>query len=329
MQSPEPFSGVLSIADANGTILELCRGDAIRSESIPNRIDTRFQMASGCKIFTGLAICQLIEEGKLTFETRLSECVDADFPNFSPDITLHHLLTHTSGITSYFEEDVNPSYEAIWQDYPAYRVRRPADFLPLFQNKPMKFPPGERFDYNDAGFILLGLAVEKAAGIPFAQYIQKNIFDRSGMEDSGYFALDCLPKGTASAYIPNGDGTWRTNIFAVPAVGAPDGGAFTAAPDMQRFWRALVSGELLGPKMTERMLHPHVQADSPTTHYGYGVWLDRSGGQTRRLFVVGSDPGVALRSEYWIEEGLVVTMLGNTGEALWHLYPRIENALGL
>jgi CubicO group peptidase (beta-lactamase class C family) len=92
---------------------------------------------------TLVAVLKLIEMGKLSLNTRLLDCVNVDFPNYAPQITIRHLLTHSSGITSYFEEDVKPDYEAVWKDWPMYNIWEPRDFLPLFQHKGMKFPPGE------------------------------------------------------------------------------------------------------------------------------------------------------------------------------------------
>ena len=328
---PESFSGVMQILRGGRVLFEGAYGLANRPESIPNRINTRFQTASGCKAFTAAALLQLIDRGKLKPETPLAACVDIEFPDYAPGITIHHLLTHTSGITSYFEEDLNPDYEALWRDTPMYRIREPGDFLPLFQNKPMKFRPGERFDYNDGGYILLGLVLEAISGLGFAEYIKKHIFDPARMNDSGYFPTDRLPDRTAYAYIKNDDGTWRTNFFAVPIVGAPDGGAYTTAPDLARFWEALRSGRLLSAPVAAAMLEPRVitDLDSPYNHYGYGVWVDKPGNSVRKYFVVGSDPGVALHSAFYPERGMILTMIGNTGGALWPLYKDIERAINL
>ncbi len=328
---PEPFSGVVYLTKGDEVLFEKGYGLAIRSESIPNEINTRFQMASGCKVFTSVAICQLVERRELGFDTLLNECVDVAFPSYAPDITMHHLLTHSSGITSYFEEDVDPDYEALWQDLPMYKVRRPSDFLPLFQCKSMKFSPGERFDYNDGGYILLGLVIESVTGMNFSAYIQERVFEPAGMEDSGYFSTDQLPERTAYAYIKKADGTWRTNFFAVPIVGAPDGGAYTTAPDMARFWRALTGKRLLNTETTELLLEAQIATSwkSPHTHYGYGVWIDRPEEVMRRFFVEGSDPGVALRSTVYVDKNIVLTVLGNTGDALWPLYKELEKILSL
>ena len=326
---PEPFSGVVYLTKGDDVLFESGYGCAIKSESIPNRVNTRFQTASGCKVFTSIAICQLVERGQLGFDALLKECVDVRFPNYAPDITIHHLLTHSSGITSYFEEDINPDYEALWKDLPMYRIRGPRDFLPLFQHKKMKFSPGEKFDYNDGGYILLGMVIESLTGMSFPAYVRENVFDPAGMEDSGYFPTDQLPERTAYAYIKNPDGTWRTNFFAVPIIGAPDGGAYTTAPDMTRFWEALMENRLLNVGTTEVALKAQIATSwkSPYTHYGYGIWIDQPEETIRKHFVEGQDPGVALRSAIYLDEDMTLTVIGNTEHALWPLYQEIEKIL--
>src|SRR5215217_4310521 len=111
-RTSEPFSGVVSLRHSDAIVFERAYGAALRSESIPNQIDTRFQIASGCKIFTSVAICQLIEQGVLAPTTLLTDCVGVPFPQFDPQITIHQLLTHTSGIPDYFDEAIMIDYEA-------------------------------------------------------------------------------------------------------------------------------------------------------------------------------------------------------------------------
>ena len=112
-------------------------------------------------------------------------------------------------------------------------------------------------------------------------------------------------------------------------VGGPDGGAYTTAPDMAKFWRALAGNRLLGPDTTGLILMPHVATkdEPPSTHYGYGVWIEKPEGQVRKYFVEGFDPGVAMRSAFYPESGVILTMLGNTANALWPLYSKIEQVL--
>lgn len=322
----EPFSGVVSLHQGGTLLFARAYGDALREESIPNRVDTRFQIASGCKIFTSVAIHQLFEQGRLAPDTLLRDCAGVPLPHFAPDITVHHLLTHTGGIPDYFDEAVMDDYEALWRQRPVYTMRRPADFLPLFADKPMQAPPGTAFAYNNAGYVLLGLIVEQAAGMAFAEYITEHIFRPCGMHDSGYFAADQLPPRTARSYIGNPDGSWRSNIYAVPVVGGPDGGAYTTAADMAHFWQALPSHRLLSADTTARLLLLQVATESspPHDHYGCGVWIEAGAHGARKYFVEGSDPGVAFRSALYPAQGLILTILANTGRTLWPLFREIE-----
>ena len=323
---PEPFSGVVYVTKGNEVLFAEASGPAIRSEVIPNKIDTRFQIASGSKTFTAVAICRLVQQGKLKFDTRLNECSGIEFPKYAPDITIHHLLTHSSGITSYYDEEINPDYAAVWRDFPMYKMRRPADYLPLFRDKPMKFLPGKMFSYNDGGYVLLGLIIEYVTGLSFSAYIAQNVFKPAGMEDSGYFATDQLPQRTAYAYIKNTDGTWRTNFFAVPIVSAPDGGVYTTAPDMARFWKTLIENKLLSAGLTHQLLTTQIATtwNPPYTGYGYGSWIERCQDTVSKYSLEGSDPGVAFRSSFYPEKDLVLTLIGNTEKALWPLYKKIE-----
>lgn len=331
IQDPEPFSGSVYLTQVDQVLFARSYGYALRSERIPNRLDTRFQTASGSKIFTAVAICQLIESGRLSLDTLVQECLPVNFPLFDAGITVRHLLTHTSGITSYFEEDIAPDYEALWQQVPVYRMRTPSDFLPLLEQKPMKFRPGERFEYNDGGFVLLGAIVEQVSGMRFSDYIQQHIFRKAHMVDSGYFAADQLPPRTALAYIQESVGTWRSNIYAVPVIGGGDGGAYVTALDWYQFWNALISYKLLGEPMTKSLLSPQVLTGDapPYTHYGLGVWVDQRDDQPLAFFVEGSDPGVAMRSAWYPGQELIVTVLGNTAKVTWPLLNAIQSALNL
>lgn len=327
----EPFSGVVSLRQRGEVVFERAYGAAQRADAIPNQVDTRFQMASGCKIFTSVAICQLFERGMLAPDALLASCVNARFPRFDPHITIHQLLTHTAGIPDYFDEAAMDDYEALWQQRPMYTIRRPADFLPLFQDRPMQQPPGTAFAYNNAGFVLLGLVVEQCTAMPFTDYVRQQIFDVCGMHDSGYFPADQLPPRTALAYIENADGTWRSNIYAVPVIGGADGGAYTTAGDMARFWQALLEHRLLRSDSANQLLTSQVatQAAAAYGHYGYGVWLEMSASRVRKYFVEGSDPGVAFRSGVYPQQAITLTLLGNTGRALWPIYRDLEAILSL
>ena len=312
------FSGVVLLKKEQ--LWTIAKGFADRANERPNSRGTRFAIASGCKIFTAVVICQLAEEGKLAFEDRLSLLLPETFPDFH--VTLHQLLTHTSGIPDYFDEEQNGSFEEIWQTHPMYLMKSASDFVPLFHKKEMVFQAGEKFQYNNAGFIALGLAAEKITGQPFSEIVEQRIFEPAKMAGSGYFSLDCLPSETAFGYIDEGD-SWRTNQYAVPIKGGPDGGAFVTASDMALFWERLMDGTLVSAEMLAVMLEPHVQGQD--RDYGYGIWISRGPG--KKYFVTGSDPGVSFHSAYYAENGAILTALSNDGQRAFEAVKLVEGSL--
>ena len=307
------FSGVISVAPlTGGASVDAAFGLADRANRIPNTIETRFAMASGCKGFTAAAIWLLIEAGRIGLETRLSECVTSRQFHFGSAVTIGQLLNHTSGIPDYFSEEIESDYAALWLERPSYSMKTTRDFLRLFEAKPMKGEPGQGFLYSNAGFILLGLVVEELTGQDFRTFVAERIFGPCDMTRSGYFAMDALPEKCAQGYLSEGPTDLHTNIYSVPVIGGADGGAYTTVEDMRRFWSTLLSGRLLKAETVARMIAQSVQvsADWPDLFYGYGVWL-RQRPEGWIVSLEGGDPGVALESLVWVEHGIVMTVLSN------------------
>ncbi|WP_100010526.1 serine hydrolase domain-containing protein [Lentibacillus sediminis] len=326
VQEELKFSGTVLISDQQGVIVEQKAGFANRSDQIRNEMNTRFGIASGCKIFTAVAICQLVQAGKLSFETNLKDCLDIEVTQFSADITIHQLLTHTSGVPDYFDEEVMDDFEELWEKTPMYLLHRLRDFLPLFQHEEMKFQPGERFHYNNAGYILLGLVIESVSDQEYHAYVEEHIFAKAGMHDSGYFSFDALPGRTALGYIDGPDGSWRTNQYALPVRGGSDGGAFVTAGDMNRFWEALLTNQLLSEPMTEKLLVPYAQ-DEEGSWYGYGVWMEKRDETILVYHVMGYDPGVNFRSGYYPTFGITAIVCSNGEEGAEELMDALEEYL--
>lgn len=322
-----PISDGMEEMDFSGAVLwqkenpwSSAKGFADRANERPNAVDTRFGIASGSKIFTAVAICQLAEEGKLAFEDKLSELLPDVFPNFG--VTVHQLLTHTSGIPDYFDEAIIDDFEELWVKHPMYLMKSGMDFVPLFKDAPMRFEPGAEFHYNNAGFIALGLIIEKITGRAFADYVEERIFAAAGMNASGYFRLDQLPAETAFGYIDDGE-TWRTNQYALPIKGGADGGAFVTADDMGLFWKGLMDYSLLSKEMTERLLAPHVGNED--SEYGYGVWMERSNGEVEKYHIMGYDPGVSFHSSYYPADKSILTVLSNKSKGAYDVVKLIES----
>ncbi|WP_113929146.1 serine hydrolase [Bacillus sp. P14.5] len=321
----ENYSGTVFIKKGEEVILEKAGGFADKSEERPNVITTRFGIASGCKIFTATAICQLVEKGLLGFETKLKDCLDISFAKWDESVTIHQLLTHSSGIPDYFDEEVIEDFAELWKETPMYLLRGPSDFLPLFQNQPMKGEPGESFHYNNAGYILLGLVVERLTGMTFSDYVTESIFKTAGMLSSGYFSMDELPQNTALGYVEKSDGQYKTNFYSLPIKGGPDGGAYVTSQDMISFWEALFENRILDEKLTRVLVSPQIKVKEGV-HYGYGVWINNEKAVTK-YHVMGYDPGVSFHSGYYPETDMLFAIPCNHSSGAYSIMKKIDEYL--
>ncbi|MFC3419895.1 serine hydrolase domain-containing protein [Salinicoccus hispanicus] len=325
VQDKIDFSGAV-LAKGENTEYRAAYGYADRENKISNNVETRFGIASGCKLFTAIAVSQLAEKGQLDLNGKLEIYLDFEFPHFDDSITIHHLLTHTSGVPDYFDEDEMDDFEALWDDTPMYSLRSLKDFIPLFDDRKMKFSPGDRFHYNNAGYILLGLVVESVSGMAFEDYVEKYVFSRAGMNSSGYFSFDQLPGNVATGYIELEDGSWKSNIYSLPVKGGADGGAFITVDDMDRLWEALMANMLLDQEYTALLLEPHAQEDD-TSFYGYGVWIDKKAETIEKYHVMGYDPGVSFHSAYYPGSKTRLTVCANQSEGAYDIMETIEDVM--
>lgn len=320
------FSGAILVQRSGQVIHESAHGYSNRSDQIQNKMDTRFGIASGCKLFTAVATGILVDEGKVSFDTRLQDCLDIEFPHFSEEITIHHLLSHTSGIPDYFDESVMDDFEELWETRPMYRMRELKDFLPMFQKREMMFKPGSQFHYNNAGFIVLGLIIEQQSGMSFTKFVEQKVFAKARMKDSGYFSLDQLPMNTAVGYIEDEEsGIWKSNIYSIPVKGGADGGAFITARDMALFWEALFDKKLLTKNTTEKLLAVQAESDEDE-FYGYGIWIDKQEDKITKHHVMGYDPGVSFHSAVYAN-GLEVVITSNKSNGAYSIIAAIEEVL--
>lgn len=311
------FSGVITIQQGDTVRYEGAFGWANRGDRVPNTLETLFAHASVTKMFTAVSVLQLVAQGDLSLDTLIVPYLGLEGRGIGPDVTLHHLLTHTSGIADYFEGDDPAELERVLATIPRANLASVAGFLPLFADKDARFAPGARFEYNNAGYILLGLVVEKATGRSYFDYVRQHIFAPAGMGDADFLPFDLVREGVAEGYIPvtAADGAiagWRRNIYAVPPYGSPDGGAYASAKDMTRFMRALRAGRLMEPELLAKMLTPHATV-SPQFAYGYGLWLLKPGEQIIRYGHTGEDAGVSARVMYYPEHDLDLVILCNQG----------------
>ncbi|WP_033262932.1 serine hydrolase domain-containing protein [Amycolatopsis vancoresmycina] len=285
-----PFSGVVLVTRGDETLLAEASGYAHIAHGVENTIGTRFAIASGTKGFTALVVVGLVAEGRLSLETTARAVLGDDLPLIDERVTVEHLLTHTSGIGDYCDDD-NPPETA-----PPGLVTS-ADYLAALDGYPQKTPPGKEFRYNNGAFAVLGLIAERIAGIPFTDLVHDRVCAPAGLTDTAFLRSDALPARTATGYLEDG----RSNVFSLPVVGHGDGGIYSSAPDFRRFWPAFLAGRIVPPEWVTRMLRPHAAG------YGLGFWLPRPG----VVRLAGGDHGVAFRSTHEPASGLTATLISN------------------
>ncbi|PKM64022.1 MAG: serine hydrolase [Firmicutes bacterium HGW-Firmicutes-20] len=323
----EGFRGNLMITQDGKIIAEYQQGYADLPNKRLNRKDTRFASASAGKVFVAVGILMLVEKGSLSLHDTLGQLLPIDLHQIDPQVTIEQLLTHTSGVPDYFDEQVMDEYEQLWQDFPNYKIRKNSDLLPLFIDKPMQYPRGTKFSYNNSGFVLLALVIEQLTQKPFDEYLDDVIFKPCRMDSTGYFELDRLPSRCATNYIYSESTTsYRTNIYSVDAKGSGAGGAYITTKDISRFWDALVSHRLLSEIMTEQMLQIHSQ-DQDGSYYGYGIWIQKSKENAHIYFFQGFDPGVSFISEFDPKNKFQITLVSNFGDNVWFEIKKIREHL--
>jgi CubicO group peptidase (beta-lactamase class C family) len=238
---------------------------------------------------------------------------------------LRHLLSHTSGIPDYADESKLCAGDVVggWGVHPA-TLRSLADYAARLPRGAPAFPPGEKYEYSNSNYVLLGLVLERVSGLSYEACLDREVLRPAGMTDTGLFALDEVRPRVATGYLPPGPeqgagAPWRSNVLAVPARGGPDGGIYATAADLLAFVEALHGHRLLTPATTRLMLDAKVWEDEQWG-YAYGFQHRKLGDGTAAVGHSGEDPGASARV-FWTEGGWTVIVLSNmsraTGEVVW------------
>jgi CubicO group peptidase (beta-lactamase class C family) len=284
----------------------------------------RFDTASITKLFTSVAVLQQVEAGALDLETSIHYYVDLAGTTIGPDVTLLHLLTHTSGIADDADEEAGEDYSALWVDKPTYSVMETSDFLPQFVHKPPLAPAGVQCRYCNVGYILAGLAVERASGMRYRDYVREHVFARARMHDSGFFDRRDAEPRVAEGWDRDSDGRWVENIFSYPPIGSPDGGAHSTAADLLRFVDATREGELLGREFTEEFFLPQVEHDEDV-FYGFGLEFDiGDDGGVRSWYKEGINAGASGIVRSYPDAGIDLAVLSNSEEGAWPVIRELD-----
>jgi len=333
LEKQDQFSGVVLIKQDNREIYTGEYGYESRAWKIKNTLDTRFDTASITKLFTAVAILQLIDQKHLAFDTGVVDFLDLQDTAISRDVTIFHLLTHSSGIGDDADEEAGESYEALWKTKPNYAVTETADFLPQFVHKPPNFPPGQGCRYCNCGYILLGLVVERISAMKYRDYVRQNIFSKAGMLHSDFFRMDRAHENVAEGSDPLMDETghlvgWKKNIYSFPPIGSPDGGAHVTVRNLDRFLRAAKAGELLSPMLTEAFFTPQVHhraLEGGVEKYGYGLeFLVNPADQIVFCEKGGINAGVSGLIRHYPKKDLNVILLSNMENGAWEPVRKIH-----
>jgi len=317
------FSGAVRVTLDGKVVYQRAAGMADRANRLPNTLTTRFGIASGTKLLTALTIGGLIEDSPLTLDTPLRDCIGEPLPFDPGAVTIAHLLTHTSGLPDYFDEELFDDYDDVHFSIPWYALRGPRDYLPLFPDS-VTSAPGEKFAYNNGGFILLGIVIEALTGGTFTEAVSDTVLHPAGMDRSGFFAMNRLPEETALGYIKDDQG-WRTNVFNLPIIGASDGGLFSTLDDIDALWAALWGGKILSPAMVEAFAAPAARS-SEERSYGHGLWIDEPPGGRVHL-ITGADAGVSFQSLVQRDRGLRLTVMSNSSQGAWPIVRALKEML--
>ena len=309
----EDFSGVISISNSSAIVYEKVQGFRNRGEKLPNKRDTAFGTASGTKLFTAAAICQLIDQGKLTPGSKVWDILPQDLKTIDKAITVFHLLTHSSGIADYLDFEDRENKELFYDKHPVNKWTSNEFYLPLFNELPCKFKPGTKADYSNSNFILLGLIIEAVTKESYHTYMGENVFKPLGLTGTGFYATNNLPANTAVGYIWDRKlDEYVGNYFHLPVVGAADGGLYTTANDMALFWSSVFEGKMFSQSILEKFLAPHTVFEDIDGHFGLGVFVsDKEGDKV--YWHDGGDYGVNFCTAYCPGTGNILTILSNVG----------------
>jgi CubicO group peptidase (beta-lactamase class C family) len=321
LTADDKFSGAVLIAKGDKILFEHAYGFADHAFNAPNKVDTKFNLGSIGKMFTAVSVLQLVEQGKLSLDAKLIDVlpdyVDKDIAN---RITIYQLLTHTSGLGDMFNEK-------FWST-PRDQFYTLQGFLPAFTGKPLLFEPGTRWQYSNAGFLVLGLVIEKVSGESYYDYVREHIFKPAGMINTdNYKPHDDVPN-LAIGYTRLGAAPGTPHITTVELAfrGGPFGGGYSTVEDLFRFARALEEHKLLNKEYTERGMTGKVVTGNGTEKYGFGMYEDFING-VRTVGHSGGSSGIDDNLDMYPDLGYTVAVMSNYEDAARAVYRRLRMEL--
>jgi CubicO group peptidase (beta-lactamase class C family) len=224
------FSGAVLIARDGKRVVKQANGFADRQRKRPNTVDTKFNIGSVGKSFTGLAIAQLVAAGKLSFDDPIGKYISGFPPEVASGVTIGQLLTHTSGLGDVFMR---------WHPTAPARLDI-AEILASIVKEALQFQPGSRFGYSNSGYVALGAIIEAVTGQNYYDYVREHVFKPAGMKQTGWYSPGQVPNMAHGYTQVDTSGTW--------VAGNPSGGVYSTVGDLLRFAQALIKRRLLSPR---------------------------------------------------------------------------------
>lgn len=312
LSEKDVFSGAVLFAKGEQVLFEYAAGSAIKEEGIKNTNDTKFNIGSTNKMFTAVAIMQLVGQGKLDLNDRLSKYLDSTWmpSSLADQIKISQLLNHSAGAGDFFSEKIQAAPLSQFQTLEGYK--------PYVKLSQLEFEPGTSWSYSNSGMLLLGAVIEKVSEQNYFDYVNEHIYKAAGMESSALRTFGGKEPGSAveaegnkrltnqaMGYIPKIDGTYDLSVNPIYTIGSPAGGGYSTVGDLHKFGIALLSGKLLPDSVKLKMFK-----DELGRGYGYGFQLSGSP-DTEVVGHSGGAPGVNAESYFFPETGYMVVVLSN------------------
>jgi D-alanyl-D-alanine carboxypeptidase len=301
--SADRFSGAVLVAKDGEVLFSEAYGLADREQEIPNTVQTRFRIGSMNKMFTAVAILQLVEAGEVELTAPLGTYL-TDYPNLdvATEVTIHQLLTHTGGTGDIF----GPEFDAHREE-----LRTLDDYMELYGERGPEFEPGSQWAYSNYGFILLGAVIEEVTGGSYYDYVQEHIYEPAGMTGTGSLPeVQTVPDRAIGYMDPSGGTDWRPNTDTLPYRGTSAGGGYSTVEDFAMFADALLNHELLSRDSTE-LLTTGKEEIGPGISYAYGFEDHRDTEGNGWVGHGGGAPGMNGDLRIYLPSGYVVVVLAN------------------